>query len=195
MRVGFLGGDPADSIVGITVEEDIVFGLENLGLPTEHIEERLRWALECVGMTGIEKRPTHSLSGGEQQKLALAAMLALEAGALVLDDATAMLDRPARLSIRELLGRLRRELGLSIIQVSNDLDEVIAADRLLFLSAGEVGFDGPPREFVLSRRGERFTITSGLRRLTAALARRGALADSIYDLSDIKMALSNYIKR
>jgi energy-coupling factor transport system ATP-binding protein len=161
LPVGYLGGDPMDSLVGTSVEEDVAFGLENMRLPVSEMHERVRKALHATGLSGMEQRLTHTLSGGEQQKLALAALLALDARVLILDEALSMLDKPIRGSIRLLIGALQREHGLTVIEITNNVEEAANADRLLFMSKEGIGFDGPAEAFLSSRLGREWTRMGG----------------------------------
>ncbi|MEJ2716806.1 MAG: ATP-binding cassette domain-containing protein [Deltaproteobacteria bacterium] len=193
---GYVGGDPYDSLVGVSVEEDVVFGLENLGLPAPEMRERLAQALEWTGLTGMEKRLTHTLSGGEQQKLALAGMLAAGARVLIIDEAFAMLDRPSRLSIRSLLASLRRDPGLTLIEVTNDLEDSVAADRMIFLSEGSILFDGVPMDFLASPLGRRWSgMAGGLGALVGALFERGILPEPFGDRSRLTSFLLHHFSR
>jgi len=174
--VGYLGGDPYDALVGVSVEEDIVFGLQNLGLPGTEMERRLKRTIQWTGLTGMEQRLTHTLSGGEQQKLALAGLLAMGARAIILDEALTMLDRPSRQSIRSLLSRLRGELGLTVLETTQDLEEIWPLDRVVLLGADGIDFSGPPAELMLSRRGmDWISRTWGMTRLRSALYEKGLI--------------------
>jgi energy-coupling factor transport system ATP-binding protein len=128
--VGYLGGDPYDCFIGVSVEEDIVFEMENLGIPSAEMDVRLNEALAWTGLIGMGKRLIRTLSGGEQQRLGLAGALAVRAKVLILDEALSMLDKPSRLSIRSLLGALRRDRGLTIIEITHNLEEAMAVDRI-----------------------------------------------------------------
>lgn len=173
LPVGYLGGDPYDYLVGTTVEEDVVFGLENLGIDPAAIGARLEQALGWTGLSGMEQRLTHSLSGGEQQKLALASMLALAARVLVLDEALCMLDRPTKVSVRALLDSLRSDPGVTIVEITHQLEDALIADRLVFLSRGRVEFDGPPGRFLSSESGQQWCADAGgLPALRSGLCRR-----------------------
>ncbi|MBI5572770.1 MAG: energy-coupling factor ABC transporter ATP-binding protein [Desulfomonile tiedjei] len=174
MPAGYLGGDPAEYLVGLSVEEEIVFGLENLALAPSDMEDRVRRALRWTGLAGMEHRLTHTLSGGEQQKLALAALLALGARVVVLDEALSMLDRPTRLALRALLHSLRRDPGLTVVEITHDMEEALTADRAIFLDDGTIGFDGTPQQFFASERGMQWAeLRGGAAALRAALLRRG----------------------
>lgn len=160
-QVGYVGGDPYDGMVGVTVEEDVAFGLENLGVSSEEIRKGVDQALSRIGMTGKERRLVHTLSGGEQQGVALAGILAMGMKVLILDECMTMLDRPTRASVRSLLVSLRRNPGLTIIQATNDFEDILTADRVLFLAGGEVRFDGPPVRFISGSPGIRWTSMMG----------------------------------
>jgi energy-coupling factor transporter ATP-binding protein EcfA2 len=163
LSVGYVGSDPSDFLVGISVEEDIAFGLENIALSPHEMATRMDQALRWTGMQGMEKRLTDTLSGGEQQKLALASTLALGARILILDEAMVMLDRPTRIGIRELVNSLRIDLGLTVVEISNSVEELLNASRILFLSAGEFIFDGPAKEFFLTLPGRQWmSMTRGV---------------------------------
>jgi energy-coupling factor transport system ATP-binding protein len=174
VHVGYLGGDPYDYLVGTSIEEDVVFGMENLGLGSNEMKVRLEEALRYTGLSGMEHRLTHTLSGGEQQKLAVAATLAMGARVLVLDEALSMLDRPARRAIRALIASLQTEPGITVVEMTLDLEDALTADRLIFLSGGVAAYDGPPADFVATDLGVRWARQSGgMPALRGALKERG----------------------
>jgi len=176
VSVGYVGGDPYDALVGISVEEDILFGLENAQTPVDEIQGRLDQALKWTGLTGLEKRLTHMLSGGEQQKLALAGFLAVGTRVLILDEALLMLDASVRRSIRLLLEELRKEPGLTVIEIANDVEAVLAAERVVFLARGAIVVDAVPEDFLAGERGSHWLgLTGGLGALLEALLARGAV--------------------
>lgn len=173
-EVGYVGGDPYDSFVGTSVEEDIIFGLENLQLSARQIKMRLEQALRRTGLVGMERRLVHTLSGGEQQKVALAGVMAMGARILVLDEALAMLDREARAAIRSLLNSLRPDPGLTIVEITQDLGDALECDRILFLANGSILFDGSPDDFVSSPLGGQWLgMAFGLGGLLGALNKSG----------------------
>jgi energy-coupling factor transport system ATP-binding protein len=144
-RVGLVFQNPDNQIVGTTVEEDVAFGLENLGLPREEMRDRIAAALEAVGLLGYESREPHTLSGGQKQRLALAGALAMQPRYLVLDEPTSMLDSAGRADVLEVLARLRaQEHG--ILHVTHDLSDMVSADEVLVLSDGEIALGGTPAE-------------------------------------------------
>jgi energy-coupling factor transport system ATP-binding protein len=194
--VGYLGGDPGDSLVGTSVEEDVAFGLENLRLPVQEMRRRVKLALQWTGLDGMAQRLTHTLSGGEQQKLALAAMLALEARVLILDEALSMLDRPVRRSIRRLIKDLRNAQSLTVIEITQNVEEALEADRIVFLSKQGVVSDGTPGAFASSVIGARWIGRSrGLAALRQGLAERGIVIE-LADKTEISVKeIVNKIKR
>lgn len=146
--VGYVAGDPFEFLIGPTVEEDMVFGLEVLQLAPQDMEDRLVRCLSWVGLSGMEKRLTHTLSGGELQKLALASVLVMEPRVIVLDEAMSMLDRPTTQAVRSLIDLIRTQHALTLIEMTHNPDDIISADRIVFLHHQEIGFDGSPSEFL-----------------------------------------------
>jgi len=172
--VGYVGGDPADLFVGTTVEEDVVFGLETLRLCHEEIEYHLRRSLQWVGLSGMEKRLTHTLSGGERQKLALASVLATGARVLILDEAFTMLDRPTTRAMRRLINSLRTKPGLTVIEMTHDFSDNVHVDRVVFLCDHRIGFDGSYQDFLDTPLGRTWTsLTGGVTALRNALSTQG----------------------
>jgi energy-coupling factor transport system ATP-binding protein len=135
---------PDDQIVGTVAEEDVAFGPENLGLAPEEVRERVKWALSMVGLWRWRDKPTHLLSPGHKQLLAIAGMLALRPSCLVLDEATALLDGEGRTSVLGILEQLRGQ-GLTIVAITHLLEETTTADRVIVLEQGRLILDEPPR--------------------------------------------------
>ena len=189
-RLGILFQNPENGLVAPFVEDDVAFGLENLGVPREEMLERVAAAIEAVGLSGYERREPGSLSGGEKQRVALAGLLAVAPDILVLDEPTSMLDAPGR---REVLERVRAFRGEKIIlHVTHHLDEISDADRLLVLNGGSLVADGDP-ETLLSDTGflqdNRLVLPPGLR-LSADLGLGGCrtpeeLARALADRSGV----------
>ena len=142
--VGVLFQNPDNGLVAPFVEDDVAFGLENLGVERAEMRERVREAIAAVGLAGYERREPHTLSGGEKQRVALAGLLAVGPGVLLLDEPTAMLDAAGR---EEVLGRVR-ELARSrtVLHVTHHLDELFDADRILVLNGGKLAADTTPGE-------------------------------------------------
>ncbi|MDB4894120.1 MAG: ecfA [Firmicutes bacterium] len=143
-RVQMIFQNPENQAVGLTPAEDIAFGLVNIGWPRQQLAARIDWALEQVGLAAKRDRPVHALSGGEQQKLATAACLALGPRWLVLDEATAMLDPAARWQFRQTLDTIRRQERLGVIWITHHLEEVLGADRIVLMDGGRVHAVGRP---------------------------------------------------
>lgn len=156
-RVGLLFQDPEDQIVGASVEDDVAFGLENLGVPPQAMRARVARALAAVGLAGEEQTEPHLLSGGQKQRLALAGVLVLEPRVLVLDEPTSMLDPAGR---GEVLGWVRwsAEQGVAVVMITQHMDEVLPADRVVALEGGRAVFDGPVPAFFASEVSRRLPL-------------------------------------
>ena len=143
-RVGVLLKNPDNGLVAPFVEDDVAFGLENLGVERAEMRRRVRQAIGAVGLAGYERREPHTLSGGEKQRVALAGLLAVGPEVLLLDEPTAMLDPAGR---EEVLGRVR-ELACSrtVLHVTHHLEELFDADRVLVLGEGRLAADTTPGE-------------------------------------------------
>jgi energy-coupling factor transport system ATP-binding protein len=141
---GMVFPDPDNQIVGTTVEEDVAFGPENLGLAPAEILHRVEKALQAVGMTDLAGYAPHLLTAGEKQRLALAGILAMQPACIILDEATAQLDPAGRQEVLTLLRRLNREQGITILHITHHMDEAGLADRVLVLDGGRIILDGAP---------------------------------------------------
>ncbi|MBN1316759.1 MAG: ATP-binding cassette domain-containing protein [Anaerolineales bacterium] len=143
-RVGMVFQRPEDQIVATTIEDDVAFGPQNLGLSGDDIKMRVRQALETVDMWQHRRRPPHFLSAGQQQRVAIAGALAMRPQCLVMDEATAMLDPSGRQAISHLVSSLHDQ-GIAIISITHRMREASVAQRIIALSNGLVAFDGTPR--------------------------------------------------
>lgn len=146
LRVGLVFANPEDQGVAPVVEDDVAFGLESRGLCPEEIRERVGQSLRAVGLWDSRAAPAHTLSGGQAQKLALAAVLALGAQFLLLDEATSMLSPWDRDAVMGTVTGLRR-LGTGLLQVTHQGEELLWADRVVALAEGRVVFSGSPSEY------------------------------------------------
>lgn len=145
-KAGMLFQNPENGLVAPFVEDDVAFGLENLGVEREEMRRRVREAIRTVGLEGYERREPHTLSGGEKQRVALAGVLAMEPEILLLDEPTSMLDAAGR---QEVLGRLHELRGAkTVLHVTHHLEELLAADRVLVLNAGRLVADVPPERLL-----------------------------------------------
>lgn len=144
-RCGMVFQNPDNQIVGTTVEEDVAFGPENLGVPLPELARRVERALETVALENEADRAPSALSGGQKQKLAIAGVLAMEPDCIVLDEATSMLDPVSRNEFMRLIDQLRLQQGLSILNITHDMQEALAADRVIILDEGKIVVDDRPR--------------------------------------------------
>ena len=149
-RVGVVFQNPDNQLVASIVEDDVAFGAENIGLPREEIGERIEFALSAVGMEEYRYSTPARMSGGQKQRIAIARVLAVRPEVLVLDESTAMLDPRGRREVMEVVERLNRENGMSVVLITHYMDEVVKADRVIVLSDGRIAMTGSPRE-VFSR--------------------------------------------
>jgi energy-coupling factor transport system ATP-binding protein len=143
--VGMVFQFPEDQLVATTVEEDVAFGPENLGLPPAEVRRRVEAALHEIDMWEWRTRPPHLLSAGQMQRVALAGVLAMQPRCIVFDEATAMLDPAGRQMVMSILHRLHRG-GLTIIFITHFMDEAAQAQRVIVLDKGQLALDGPPQE-------------------------------------------------
>jgi energy-coupling factor transport system ATP-binding protein len=144
-HLGLLFQNPENGLVAPFVEDDVAFGLENLGVPREEMRERVARAIRTVGLEGFERREPHTLSGGEKQRVALAGLLVAEPEILVLDEPTSMLDSAGRMEVLEYLHALQSEK--TVLHVTHHLEELTGADRIYVLNGGELVADETPERF------------------------------------------------
>ena len=144
-HLGVLFQNPENGLVAPFVEDDIAFGLENLGVPREEMRDRVAGAVRAVGLEGYERREPSTLSGGEKQRVALAGLLAVDPEILVLDEPTSMLDAAGRREVLEYLGALPAEK--TVLHVTHHLEELLDADRILVLNDGDLVADETPERF------------------------------------------------
>jgi energy-coupling factor transport system ATP-binding protein len=145
-HLGVLFQNPENGLVAPFVEDDVAFGLENLGVPREEMRARVAQAIRGVGLEGYERREPHTLSGGEKQRVALAGLLAVGPEILVLDEPTAMLDAAGRREVLEHLEVLRSRK--TVVHVTHHLEELLNADRVLVLNGGELVADESPERLL-----------------------------------------------
>ena len=132
------------------MEEDVAFGPENIGVPTEEIRTRVEEALKAVGMLEYKTHAPHLLSGGQKQRIAIAGTLALGSDCIILDEPTAMLDPRGRKEIMSTMQRLNKERHITVVYITHYMSEAMAADRVIVMDQGKIAFQGSPRE-VFSR--------------------------------------------
>ncbi|MCX5970815.1 MAG: energy-coupling factor transporter ATPase [Coprothermobacterota bacterium] len=146
-RVGMIFQNPDNQIVGTIVEEDIAFGLENLGIPPNEIRARVDWAMEKVGISTYAKHPPNLLSGGQKQRVAIAGVLAMKPSYIVLDEPTSLLDPQGREEVLRTIQELHSE-GITLILITHRMEEAMLACRLLVLEKGKLAFLGIPAQLV-----------------------------------------------
>ncbi|MDE7003186.1 MAG: energy-coupling factor transporter ATPase [Oscillospiraceae bacterium] len=143
-RVGMVFQNPDNQIVASVVEEDVAFGPENLGVPSEEIRQRVDAALAAVGMTDYARHAPHLLSGGQKQRVAIAGVLAMRPRCIVLDEPTAMLDPVGRKEVLDTIRRLNREQNITVVLITHHMDEAAQADRLIVMHNGHIVADDKP---------------------------------------------------
>jgi energy-coupling factor transporter ATPase len=148
-HVGFIFQNPENQLFSLSVERDIAFGLENMALPVEEIRKRVDWALEITGISDLRDRSPNELSGGQQQKVAIACVLAMKPKIMVLDEPTSFLDPLSAKNLLEIIHKLHRELKLTILLVEHKLDLAAKySDRLIVMNNGRIRLDGKPRDIL-----------------------------------------------
>ena len=185
-HVGLVFQNPENQLFALSVEKDVAFGLENLGLPREEIRERVDWALEVTGIIDLRDRAPYELSGGQQQRVAIASVLAMKPEVIVLDEPTSFLDPLSAKKIFEVISGLNRNFGITIILVEHRLDLAARyADRIIVMNDGRIILDGEPREVFNSE--EARVVGVGIPRATQLyqiLKRRGLDLGSVPITSD-----------
>lgn len=145
-HVGFVFQNPENQLFALSVEKDIAFGLENLGVPRQEMRRRVDWALELTGIYDLRERAPHELSGGQQQRVAIASVLAMQPEVMILDEPTSFLDPVGAKKIFDVIDDLNRNLGITVILVEHRLDLVARyADRVIIMERGKIILDGDPR--------------------------------------------------
>lgn len=145
-QVGTVFQNPDNQIVASIVEDDIAFGVENLGIEREEILKRIDYSLSCVDMLKHKKSFTANLSGGQKQRIAIAGILAMKPKCIVLDEPTSMLDPSGRKSIINTIKKLNKEQGITIVLITHYMEEVVDADRLIIMEKGKIVLDNSPLE-------------------------------------------------
>ncbi|MCH5316164.1 MAG: energy-coupling factor transporter ATPase [Eubacterium sp.] len=143
-KVGMVFQNPDNQIVSSIVEEDVAFGVENLGIPPEECRKRVDEALKTVGMYDYRLKSPSKLSGGQKQRVAVAGIIAMKPECIVLDEPTAMLDPSGRREVIETVKKLNREEGITIVLITHYMDEAVQADRVIVIDNGRIKLDGTP---------------------------------------------------
>ena len=145
-KAGMVFQNPDNQIIASLVEEDVGFGPENIGVPTDEIWERVIRSLKAVGMWEYRDHSPNKLSGGQKQRVAIAGVMAMEPMCIIADEPTAMLDPVGRTEVIEALHQLNREKHVTVILITHYMEEVIGADRVFVMEKGKVALKGTPRE-------------------------------------------------
>ncbi len=143
---GMVFQNPDNQIIGTVVEEDVGFGPENLGVPTDEIWERVEDSLKSVGMIEYRHHSPNKLSGGQKQRVAIAGVVAMEPKCIVLDEPTAMLDPVGRKEVLKTVKKLRKKKNVTVVLITHYMEEVIDADKIYVMDHGHVVMEGTPRE-------------------------------------------------
>lgn len=145
-KAGMVFQNPDNQIIGNVVEEDVGFGPENMGVPTDDIWRRVDESLEAVGMTAYRYKSPNKLSGGQKQRVAIAGVMAMRPECIVLDEPTAMLDPNGRKEVIKTVRELNQKEGITVLLITHYMEEVIHADRVIVMDDGKLVMDGTPRE-------------------------------------------------
>ena len=143
---GMVFQNPDNQIIGTVVEEDVGFGPENLGVPTDEIWQRVEDSLKAVGMISYRHHSPNKLSGGQKQRVAIAGVIAMKPRCIVLDEPTAMLDPNGRKEVLRTVEELRKKEKVTVILITHYMEEVIDADKVFVMDHGHVVMEGTPRE-------------------------------------------------
>jgi energy-coupling factor transporter ATPase len=149
-HVGFVFQNPENQLFALSVEKDIAFGLENLGIPRNEIMKQIDWALSITGITELRNRSPHELSGGQQQRVAIAGVLAMKPDVIILDEPTSFLDPLHAVKIFEVIGELNRDIGITIVLIEHRLDLIAKyANRIIVMNEGTIVLDNKPIDVFL----------------------------------------------
>jgi energy-coupling factor transporter ATPase len=147
--VGLVFQNPENQLFALSIEKDVAFGLENLGVPREEMRKRVEWALKLADIYDLRERSPHEVSGGQQQRVAIAAVLAMQPEIIVLDEPTSFLDPLSADKIFDVIHELNEKLGITVVLVEHRLDLTAKyADHIIIMDEGKVCFDGNPREIL-----------------------------------------------
>jgi energy-coupling factor transporter ATP-binding protein EcfA2 len=150
-HVGLVFQNPENQLFALSIEKDVAFGLENIGVPREEMRKKVDWALNQTGIYDIRERSPHEISGGQQQRVAIASVLAMEPEVIVLDEPTSFLDPLSAEKIFEVIYKLNKEQGITVILVEHRLDLTAKyANHLIVMDEGKVRFEGDPRQILSS---------------------------------------------
>ena len=182
-KAGIVFQNPDNQMVASIVEDDVAFGPENIGIEREEIGKRIDWALKAVGMEKFRHSTPTRLSGGQKQRIAIAGVLAIKPEILILDESTAMLDPKGRREVIEVVERLNKEEGMTVILITHFMEEALLADRTIVMNRGEIVLSGTPEEI--------FENGESLKTYNLALPR---ITEIINTLNDGGMNIKNVLR-
>ena len=145
-RAGMVFQNPDNQLVATVVNEDVAFGLENIGVPSDEMPERINKALEDVGMLEYADRAPHTLSGGQKQRVAIAGVLAMQPRIIIFDESTAMLDPRGRKEVFQAVQRLNRDMGITVLWITHFMEEAALCERVFIMHEGRIVLSGAPGE-------------------------------------------------
>lgn len=182
-NVGVVFQNPDNQTVATYVEDDVAFGAENIGLPREEIGKRIDFALKATGIEELRHATASRLSGGQKQRVAIAGVLALKPKIIILDESTAMLDPRGRREIVEVVNRLNKEEGITVLLITHFPEEALLADRAIVMNRGCIVMQGTPRE-IFARQEELLTYNLDIPRIGVICNRLRGLGMQIADTMD-----------
>lgn len=194
---GMVFQNPDNQIIASVVEEDVGFGPENIGVPTDDIWQRVARSLESVGMTAYRYHSPNKLSGGQKQRIAIAGIMAMQPACMILDEPTAMLDPVGRREVLEAVHELNKTEKVTVILITHYMEEAAGADRVIIMDKGNVVMDGTPRQ-VFAKVDELKALRLAVPQVTElawSLKRQGMpLPDDILTQEELLSALDNILK-
>lgn len=191
---GMVFQNPDNQIIASVVEEDVGFGPENMGVPTEEILLRVKESLAAVGMSGYAKHSPNKLSGGQKQRVAIAGIMAMKPKCIVLDEPTAMLDPIGRKEVLKTIHKLNKNDNITIILITHYMDEVIDADKVFVMEEGKIVLQGTPREvFTEVERLESYRLdVPQVTKLAYELRKSGVpIAETVLTVEEFREAIKN----
>lgn len=181
-NAGIVFQNPDNQMVASIVEDDVAFGPENIGVPREEIGERITYALNAVGMSSFRNATPARLSGGQKQRIAIAGVLAIKPKIIIMDESTAMLDPRGRKEVMDVVQKLNKEEGLTVIIITHFMEEALLADRAVVMSKGRIVAQGKPEDIFSDKENiEKYELTLPTVAYIAEKLREGGM--------DIPMAL------
>ena len=195
-KIGMVFQNPDNQLIATTVEDDIAFGLENIGIEVKEMEKRVDWALNVVGLNGLRNSEPHLLSGGQKQRVVIAGALAMNTSYLILDEPTSMLDPKGRKNILEIIKELNKKEGITIVYITQFMSEAAQFDKIFVLDKGRIALEDSPKN--IFKKAEQLLSLSlevpQITRLARELAKSGLdIPDNILNEDELVEYLCLYI--